>query len=58
MSDVVADTTVATYAMSPEISRPMPQFVAYDPGFWGTRPAADGKALATKKETRKEQPKQ
>lgn len=58
LSDVVADTTIATYAMSPEISRPMPQFVAYDPGFWGGARAADAKALASKKETRKEQPKQ
>lgn len=58
LSDVVADTTIATYAMSPEISRPMPQFIAYDPGFWGGAKAPDSKALASKKETRKEQPKQ
>ena len=58
LSEVVADTTIATYAMSPEISRPMPQFMAYDPGFWGSAKAADTKALASKKETRKEQPKQ
>ena len=58
LADVVADSTVATYAMSPEISRPLPQFVAYDPGFWGPARAADAKALASKKEIRKEAPKQ
>jgi hypothetical protein len=60
LADVVAESTSAAYAMSPEISRPMPQFLAYDPGFWSPRPAAAGgsKALASKKETRKEQPKQ
>ena len=57
LSEVVADGNTATYAMSPEMSRPLPQFMAYDPGFWGTRPAADTKALASKKEIRKEQPK-
>lgn len=60
LADVVAETASATYAMSPEISRPLPQLMAFDPGFWGPRPAADGggKGLASKKETRKEQPKQ
>lgn len=58
LSEVVAETTNATYAMNPEISRPMPQFMAYDPGFWGPAKAADTKALASKKETRKQQPKQ
>jgi hypothetical protein len=54
LADVIADSTVATYAMTPEISRPMPQFLAYDAAFWAPRAAAagGGKALATKKETK------
>jgi hypothetical protein len=57
-ADVVAESASATYAMSPEISRPLPQLVAYDPGFWGGPRAVDTKALASKKEPRKAQPKQ
>ena len=54
LADTVADTSIATYAMSPEISRPMPQFVAYDAAFWGPRTDSQGgKALATQKTTRK-----
>jgi hypothetical protein len=58
LADVIADSMVATYAMSPELSRPMPQFMAYDTAFWGPKASAGGKALATKKETAKPQPKQ
>jgi hypothetical protein len=58
LADVVADWMVSSYAMSPELSRPAPQFMAYDPGFWGAGPAAGGKALATKKETKKPEAKQ
>ena len=59
-ADVVAETSSATYAMRPEISRPLPQLAAYDPGFWGARPAVDagGKALASRKDVRKEPAKQ
>lgn len=38
LSEVVADTTSALYAMSPALSRPAPEFVAHDPAFWGARP--------------------
>jgi len=36
--DVVADATTALYAMTPELSRPAPEFIAHDPAFWGARP--------------------
>jgi hypothetical protein len=46
----IADTYSALFAMSPAISRPSPTFMAYDPDFWKTKPAAEVKALASKKE--------
>lgn len=44
VADVVTDSTMATYAMRPEISRPLPQFMTYDAAFWGPHPAAARKA--------------
>jgi hypothetical protein len=49
-AEIFADFSTALYAMSPAISRPSPTFMAYDPGFWTPTPAADVKALASKKE--------
>ena len=40
----------ALFAMSPAISRPSAQFIAYDSDFWKPKAAADVKALASKKE--------
>jgi len=49
-AEMIADVSSALFAMSPTISRPSPQFVAYDPDFWKPKPAAEAKALASKKE--------
>ena len=49
-AEIMADSSSALFAMSPSISRPSPQFMAYDPDFWKTKPAAEVKALASKKE--------
>ena len=49
--EIIADTYAALYALNPSISRPGSAFVAYDPDFWQPQAsAAEGKALATKKE--------
>jgi len=48
--ELMADTSSALFAMTPTISRPGPTFVAYDAGFWTPKAAAEGKALAAKKE--------
>jgi hypothetical protein len=48
---IFAFTQSNLYAFSPKISRPAAQFAAADPDFWS--PKAAGKALATKKETKK-----
>ena len=48
--EIIADSSSALFAMSPSISRPSPQFLAYDPDFWKPKPAAEAKALASKKE--------
>lgn len=48
--EIMAESTSALYALTPSISRPSPQFMAYDPDFWKPKPAAEVKALATKKE--------
>ena len=48
--EIMADSSSALFAMSPTISRPSPQFMAYDPDFWKPKPAAEAKALASKKE--------
>jgi hypothetical protein len=50
--EMIAEVSSALYAMSPSISRPAPQFMAYDPGFWKPKAAAATKALATKKEAK------
>lgn len=50
--EIIADTNVALYALNPSISRPGAAFVAYDPDFWKAKPAAEAKALATKKESK------
>jgi hypothetical protein len=49
-AEMIADISSAAYAMSPTISRPSPTFMAYDPDFWKPKPAAEVKALASKKE--------
>jgi hypothetical protein len=49
-AEIFADTYSSLYAMNPTISRPSPTFMAYDPDFWKTKPAAEVKALASKKE--------
>ena len=51
--EIMAESTSALYALTPSISRPSPQFMAYDPDFWKPKPAAEVKALASKKETKK-----
>jgi hypothetical protein len=58
LAEAVAETSLVTYAMSPEISRPLPQFVAYDAAFWGGKPPDTGKALAAQKPGRKPDSKQ
>jgi len=50
--EMMAESTSALYALTPSISRPSPQFMAYDPDFWKPKPAAEVKALASKKETK------
>ena len=50
--EMIAEVSSALYAMSPSISRPSPQFMAYDPGFWKPKAAAETKALASKKEAK------
>jgi hypothetical protein len=52
--EMIAEVSSALYAMSPSISRPGPQFMAYDPGFWKPKAAAETKALASKKEPAKQ----
>jgi len=49
-SEIIAYNESAVFAMSPKISRPSPQFVADDPGFW--KPKIETKALALKKEVK------
>jgi hypothetical protein len=51
--EMIAESASAVYALTPSISRPSPQFMAYDPDFWKPKPAAEVKALASKKETKK-----
>jgi hypothetical protein len=48
--EMIAEVSSALFAMTPTISRPSPQFMAYDPGFWTPKPAAGAKALVSKKE--------
>jgi hypothetical protein len=50
---MIAEVSSALYAMTPSISRPSPQFMAYDAEFWKPKSASEVKALATKKETKK-----
>jgi hypothetical protein len=50
--EIMAESSSALFAVSPTISRPSPQFLAYDPGFWTPKAAAGGKALTSKKETK------
>jgi hypothetical protein len=52
--EIVTDSASSLYALSPAISRPAPQFAAYDPDFWSPKPKAPAKALAVKKEPAKE----
>jgi hypothetical protein len=40
------------YSLNPKLSQPTSQFAAYDPDFWA--PKAPGKALAVKKEEKKQ----
>jgi hypothetical protein len=49
---MMAEVSSALYALTPSISRPSPQFIAYDADFWKPKPASETKALATKKETK------
>jgi hypothetical protein len=51
-AEILADSSTVLYAVSPSISRPAPQFAAYDPDFWKPKPAEEAKALAAKKETK------
>jgi hypothetical protein len=51
-AEMFADTYNSAYAMNPTISRPSPQFMAYDPDFWKPKAAAERKALASKKEAK------
>jgi hypothetical protein len=50
--EMMAEVSSALYALTPSISRPSPEFMAYDPDFWKPKPAAEVKALARKKETK------
>lgn len=50
---LVEPVTTNLYALSRAESHPTAQFAAYDPDFWTPKPAAPGKALASKKETPK-----
>ena len=50
---LVESPTTNVYTVSREDSLPSAQFAAADPDFWSPKPAAAGKALATKKETPK-----
>ena len=50
--EMIVEVSSAVYAMTPSISRPAPQFIAYDPDFWKPKPAAERKALASKKESK------
>jgi hypothetical protein len=50
--EMMAESTSALYALTPAISRPSPQFMAYDPDFWRPKPKAEVKALASKKEAK------
>ena len=54
--EMIAEVTSALYAMSPSISRPAPEFIAYDPGFWKPKAATEAKALASKKESKPAKP--
>ncbi len=50
--EMIAEVSSALYALTPSISRPSTEFIAYDPDFWKPKPAADVKALAIKKEAK------
>jgi hypothetical protein len=59
ISEILIEPPITNvYAMSKVDSRPSPQFAAYDPEFWTPKPVVSGKALATKKESPKDAPKQ
>lgn len=49
-ADIIAESNSTLFAVTPTISRPSAQFMAYDPDFWKPKPAAEAKALAAKKE--------